>query len=124
MAPLPLFQTVFWSTVWPAALLFWSTPHAELPKDRQFTSRCGVAVPLPPSLNPLPLPLNCVLFGSQTLVAARNAQQLVINTGCVPIHKSQLSSEFSHARQPLNTLPGPRLHFAVKPSAFPPTGGS
>src|ERR1035441_455846 len=118
MAPPLLFQTVFCLTILPSELLFWSMPYAMLAKDRQHTTRCTAPVPAPPSLNPLPLP--CQAVSPKILVPCRNAQQLVMSTGCEPSHRSQPSSAFSHERQPLNTLPGPRLHFALNPSAFWP----
>src|SRR5437762_3358643 len=52
------------------------------------------------------------------------AHHSLITTIEVPIQKSQPSSEFHHARQPAKIFPGPRFHFALKPSALPPMGGS
>jgi len=75
-----------------------------------------------PNLKPFPFPLKDP--EPHTLLPLRNAQQFSMSTGLIAIHKSQPSSEFSQARQPRNTLPGPMNHFAANPSAFPPIGGS
>src|ERR1700722_16734704 len=76
----------------------------------------------PPSLKPFPSPAKLAIF--RRFVPFRKLQQFVMITGNGAANRSNPSSQFSQARQPLITLSGPRpANLASIPSAFSPSVG-